>query len=91
MQVLTTMHLLHVADTVVGDETSAKNAGISSGERKRVNIAMELAAYPSVLFLDEPTTGALEDGWEEGSLPLRSVTVELRERTVWRRVPSQWQ
>ncbi|XP_041926462.1 broad substrate specificity ATP-binding cassette transporter ABCG2-like [Alosa sapidissima] len=31
--------------------------GISGGERKRTNIGMELLIDPSVLFLDEPTTG----------------------------------
>ncbi|XP_014679027.1 PREDICTED: ATP-binding cassette sub-family G member 2-like, partial [Priapulus caudatus] len=31
--------------------------GISGGERKRTNIGMELIISPTVLFLDEPTTG----------------------------------
>jgi ABC-type multidrug transport system ATPase subunit len=29
--------------------------GISGGQRKRVNIGMELIADPTLLFLDEPT------------------------------------
>ncbi|KAI4313822.1 hypothetical protein L6164_026772 [Bauhinia variegata] len=46
--------LVSCADTNVGD---AKVRGISGGEKKRLSLACELIASPSVIFADEPTTG----------------------------------
>lgn len=46
--------LVSCADTRVGD---AKVRGISGGEKKRLSLACELIASPSVIFADEPTTG----------------------------------
>uniref|UniRef100_A0A673Z9D7 Broad substrate specificity ATP-binding cassette transporter ABCG2 n=1 Tax=Salmo trutta TaxID=8032 RepID=A0A673Z9D7_SALTR len=51
---ITELGLTKVADAKVGTEMIR---GISGGERKRTNIGMELIIDPSVLFLDEPTTG----------------------------------
>ncbi|KAM9455084.1 broad substrate specificity ATP-binding cassette transporter ABCG2b [Clarias gariepinus] len=42
------------ADTKIGTEFLR---GVSGGERKRCSIGMELVTSPSLLFLDEPTTG----------------------------------
>jgi ATP-binding cassette subfamily G (WHITE) protein 2 len=55
-QVIGQLGLEKCADSKVGTEYTR---GISGGERKRTNIGMELVLSPSVLFLDEPTTGKL--------------------------------
>ncbi|KAJ3217335.1 hypothetical protein HDU67_008137 [Dinochytrium kinnereticum] len=52
--VLKALNLTHVANSFIGDET---DRGVSGGQRKRVNIGMELAAAPLAIFLDEPTSG----------------------------------
>ncbi|CAN4124925.1 unnamed protein product [Withania somnifera] len=46
--------LVSCADSRIGD---AKVRGISGGEKKRLSLACELIASPSVVFADEPTTG----------------------------------
>ncbi|XP_049356749.1 ABC transporter G family member 7 isoform X2 [Solanum verrucosum] len=46
--------LVSCADSRIGD---AKFRGISGGEKKRLSLACELIASPSVVFADEPTTG----------------------------------
>ncbi|ORY50101.1 P-loop containing nucleoside triphosphate hydrolase protein, partial [Rhizoclosmatium globosum] len=52
--ILKVLNLEHIAHTFIGDEL---DRGISGGQRKRVNIAMELASAPLALILDEPTSG----------------------------------
>ncbi|GAX77236.1 hypothetical protein CEUSTIGMA_g4682.t1 [Chlamydomonas eustigma] len=52
--VLQLLGLSHVQFVIVG---SPETRGISGGQRKRVNIGVELVSRPSVLFLDEPTSG----------------------------------
>jgi ABC-type multidrug transport system ATPase subunit len=42
------------ADTIIGNELIR---GVSGGERKRTSIGVELLTNPSMIFLDEPTTG----------------------------------
>lgn len=52
--ILEALDLTHVADNIVGD---AMSRGVSGGQKKRTNIAIELAAAPLAIFLDEPTSG----------------------------------
>jgi ABC-type multidrug transport system ATPase subunit len=49
-QVLRTLELTEIADSVVGND---EEGGVSFEQRKRLSIAVELAASPSIIFLDE--------------------------------------
>jgi energy-coupling factor transporter ATP-binding protein EcfA2 len=52
--VLAVLQIEHIQRSIVG---STEERGVSGGQRKRVNIGLELAAFPTLLFLDEPTSG----------------------------------
>jgi len=54
LKVLDDVDLLEIRDLQVGDPL---NKVISGGQRKRLNIALELIRAPFVLFADEPTSG----------------------------------
>lgn len=54
---------------------SPLNKVISGGQRKRLNIALELIREPSVLFLDEPTSGLSSRDSENVMDLLRELTL----------------
>lgn len=54
MTTLKNLGLSEIKDLKVG---SPLNKKISGGQRKRLNIALELIREPSILFVDEPTSG----------------------------------
>ncbi|MGD9993338.1 MAG: ATP-binding cassette domain-containing protein [Salinivirgaceae bacterium] len=53
-RILKSLGLYEIKDMVVGNPLNKK---ISGGQRKRLNIALELIREPAILFLDEPTSG----------------------------------
>ncbi|MCX6301160.1 MAG: ATP-binding cassette domain-containing protein [Bacteroidia bacterium] len=53
-KVLTDLDLYEIKDLQVGDILNKK---VSGGQRKRLNIGLELMREPVVLFIDEPTSG----------------------------------
>lgn len=54
MKVIQQLGLLEIIDLKVG---SPMDKTISGGQRKRVNIGLELLREPTMLFVDEPTSG----------------------------------
>jgi ABC-type multidrug transport system ATPase subunit len=54
LKTLRNLGLIDIKDLKVG---SIFNKLISGGQRKRLNIALELIREPSILFVDEPTSG----------------------------------
>jgi ABC-type multidrug transport system ATPase subunit len=79
--VLAQLHLEGTENVLIG---SPEKKGISGGQRKRVNLAMELLTDPLVLFLDEPTSGLSS----EDALVVMKVLRELANQA--RRSSSQF-
>lgn len=80
-RVIENLGLGHVQDEQIGDELTR---GISGGQRKRTNVAMEMVALPRILILDEPTSGldsvaslALCDALQEMSAEGNLTTVAV--------------
>ncbi|KAJ6311504.1 hypothetical protein OIU77_013294 [Salix suchowensis] len=53
-RVIESLGLQSVRDSMVG---TVEKRGISGGQRKRVNVGLEMVMEPSLLILDEPTSG----------------------------------
>lgn len=56
-EMIAMFELQNQADVLVGNE---EEGGLTFEQKKRLSIAVELAASPSVLFLDEPTSVSLK-------------------------------
>ncbi len=74
-RVLNQLDLFHIKDLKVG---SPLNKFISGGQRKRLNIALELVKEPLVLFADEPTTGLSSMDSENVMQLLKGLTLQGR-------------
>lgn len=53
-RIISALGLGSIRDSRVG---TVENRGISGGQRKRVNVGLEMVMEPSLLILDEPTSG----------------------------------
>lgn len=57
-----------IAATGLSDKAGARIAGLSGGQRRRLDVALGIVGRPELLFLDEPTTGfdpqARRDFWQ---------------------------
>ena len=73
--VLSELELYDIRNLKVG---SAIDKVISGGERKRLNIALELIRDPSVIFLDEPTSGLSSMDAENIMHILQDLTLQGR-------------
>ena len=73
IKTLTNLGLGDIKDLKVG---SPLNKLISGGQRKRLNIALELIREPAILFVDEPTSGLSSRDSENVMDLLRELTLK---------------
>lgn len=71
-RVLTSLGLYHRRNLKVGNPLNKK---ISGGQRKRLNIGLELIREPAVMFVDEPTSGLSSRDSENVMELLRELAV----------------
>lgn len=71
-EVLLKLDLYEIKDLQVGEMLNKK---VSGGQRKRLNIGLELMREPSVLFVDEPTSGLSSFDSEKVMLILRDMAL----------------
>ncbi|TVQ94012.1 MAG: ATP-binding cassette domain-containing protein [Bacteroidetes bacterium] len=72
-KVLISLGLFHIKDLKVGNPLDKR---ISGGQRKRLNIGLELIREPSVLFVDEPTSGLSSRDSENVMELLKELTIK---------------
>jgi ABC transport system ATP-binding/permease protein len=72
---LTNLGLFEIKDIKVG---SPMNKKISGGQRKRLNIGLELIREPSVLFVDEPTSGLSSRDSENVMDLLKELSLQMK-------------
>lgn len=74
-KVLADLDLEDIRDLKVGNPLKKY---ISGGQRKRLNIALELLREPAILFVDEPTSGLSSMGSEKVMLLLKEQALKGR-------------
>jgi len=72
---LKSLGLFEIRNIKVG---SPLNKKISGGQRKRLNIALELIREPSVLFVDEPTSGLSSRDSENVMDLLKELSLQMK-------------
>jgi ABC-type multidrug transport system ATPase subunit len=72
-KVLHALELYEIRDLQVGDVMNKK---VSGGQRKRLNIGLELMREPVVMFVDEPTSGLSSFDSEKVMTLLRNQTLQ---------------
>lgn len=71
-KVLLDLDLYEIKDLQVGDTMNKK---VSGGQRKRLNIGLELMREPVVMFIDEPTSGLSSFDSEKVMILLRNQSL----------------